>query len=805
MTTGFNRKEILEEIFPSNQISNKSDSENRTNIITPIRPSELGSSIKISSIRLNNLKDRIFILSPKVKSGQDRESNLEDFYILEEPIRYGCLGNVDIAIHKVSKVKYALKIIKKEEIINKNFVEKINTFIDNNYRFTNQYLIKFINHFEEDQNLVFIYPYMKVNLLDYINNHFDYDELYENQSMQYFIQILSGMIFLHNNKKFNIDIRPKNIMIDKQNIIKITDVKNREIINTFFIKKPILKVTATPDEIANPTLDYYTSPEELEVFSKNDFFEFQYIEKSDKVDVWRIGALLYHLITGKAPYQVYDNIGILNDTSSSTLQKKADLIKDFFNEKQIRVEIFEDKGNYDESFQRIEESFKKISSHPLATDEQEKVESLVKFFMEKNLRLRPNMKDLKENQEFKSLFSKHNISRESIDYRESQRMSLQKSGSPLSLLKSPESPEMLKKLASPKKLISSESIEYEGLPLEAKIKILEEENAKYKKENERFKFDNIRLLNENKLLQNKIMDIKFSFDKDRKNIEEEKNRMKTINQDRILKLNELDELTNEVIDLKSKVRLLENDKDMLNFDLKDANDNIEELKKNLEETKITLENERNEFNIKLENLSKHLKRYQKIYLGEQKDSTEFFKDEENIKRFAITLYDLVKEFKITLDSYILQNLTDKEDILYNIDQMLSDKEEAIKNYIQKIKDDFLNDFIRVSVKSITGHRDHKHKERLGWFQKQVAELTPFKIKSVNLEIQNYKLTTENKIQLEALNIKNTEIDLLKKFNQGLNENIKIHTEYINLLESKIEIIKSSIFKYLPNCFENMKN
>lgn len=853
MSSNINRKPVLlDEILPINRkYSNENNQEEKHETYnsqkSSNRPGNSGLSIKTSSIRINKIKDRIFILSPKVKSGDDRESNLEDFYMLEEPVKYGCLGILITSIHKVSKVKYALKIIKKEEIISeKNYVENWNIFIDNNYRLTNQNLIKFINHFEEENHLILIYAYMKLNLLEFIEKHFSNDDFYENLSMQYFIQVVGAVLFMNNNKRLNLDLRPENVMIDKQNLIKITDVKNKEIISKFFNNNNnnninnknstgaannlnnINNNNSITKEIPAVTLDYYTTPEELDSFAKSDVFELLGLDKSDKADVWRLGALLFHLVTGKAPYQANDSLGILSHVSTSTQQKKASFLKDLFAEKEICVlEISESANSNSNSNNKAEFGgslglcaapqdllTKSASIIAFAKEHRKKVECLVRLFMEKNLHKRPTIKEFKENHSLKSLLAKYKSSRASVELKENININyninhkLLNSGlagkSPLDCLKRLDSGEALKNIASPgSSALSGESREFEALHLEAKLRILLDENLHMKKENEKYKLDNTRLENENRIFQSEIDLLRSSYDKDRKSLEEEKKRMNTLNQDRISKINDLDEMTNEIIELKSKLRLLENDNDMVQFDLKEANETIAELQQKIDEMNANFESKKSEYETKIENTIKNLQRLQKFCMGEQNEISSFFKDDESMKKFAVMLYDLVKDFKESLDRFIISNFTDKAETLFNINQILNEKEDLIKNYIHKVKNDFMNDYLRISMKPIGASRADTSKEHLEWLKKRVAELTPFQIKSVNLENQNTKLLSENKIKLEMINLKQTEIELLKKLNQGLGENITANVEYVSVLESKLGYIKDFVFKNLPHCIEEL--
>ena len=64
--------------------------------------------------------------------------------------------------------------------------------------------------------------------------------------------------------------------------------------------------------------------------------------------------------------------------------------------------------------------------------------------------------------------------------------------------------------------------------------------------------------------------------------------------------------------------------------------------------------------------------------------------------------------------------------------------------------------------------------------------------------------SENKVYNEIIGLKTNEIELLKRLNEGMSENIKIHTEYIGTLESKLCYVKDFVFKNLPHSLEQLK-
>ena len=119
-----------------------------------------------------------------------------------------------------------------------------------------------------------------------------------------------------------------------------------------------------------------------------------------------------------------------------------------------------------------------------------------------------------------------------------------------------------------------------------------------------------------------------------------------------------------------------------------------------------------------------------------------------------------------------------------------------------MKTEFMDDYIlRISTSNIN---TDKSKERIDWIQKQLKELTPFKIKSVNLENLNNSLIKENKYYKEILHLKEIENDLNKKINEGLVSNLKNHEIYADDLESKLCYVKDFVYSKFPNSIEDLK-
>ena len=111
--------------------------------------------------------------------------------------------------------------------------------------------------------------------------------LSENETFSYFIQVINGINFLHDNNFIHRDIKPENILLDDKNYIKLCDfgwcvkLEENEMRNT---------ICGTYE---------YMSPELV----NNKQYNYN-------VDIWALGILLYEMIHGKSPFkpkEKYDN------------------------------------------------------------------------------------------------------------------------------------------------------------------------------------------------------------------------------------------------------------------------------------------------------------------------------------------------------------------------------------------------------------------------------------------------------------------------------------------------------------------
>ena len=235
--------------------------------------------------QLNEVKNRLLILSPTVELGFEKESNKYDFINQDKwPIGRGGFGEVWRVTHKISKKVFCIKIMDKKEIFEEKMINQINKEISIMYKINHPYSIKLYNHFEDNEKLYLVMELAtNGNLYDLISKNEKNKEQNKpidiNLIKKIIIQTIEMIKYLHSINIIYRDIKPENILLDKNFNVKLCDygwatyITPGEFLRTY---------CGTPE---------YVSPEILKKLPYNQ-----------KVDIWGIGVFIFELINGYAPF-----------------------------------------------------------------------------------------------------------------------------------------------------------------------------------------------------------------------------------------------------------------------------------------------------------------------------------------------------------------------------------------------------------------------------------------------------------------------------------------------------------------------
>ena len=222
------------------------------------------------------------IESPRNKFQNFETKNIGKF-VLTGDLGEGTFGKVKIGHHVLTGEKVAIKVLEKKkiiEIVDKNRVER-EIKILKTLRHKN--IIQIYCVIQTATNIYLIMEYANGNeLFNYIVNK---KRLSEQESCEFFQQLISGVEYLHKFKIVHRDIKPENIILDSKKTLKIIDFG----LSNMYKKSELLNT-----QCGSPC---YAAPE---MISGN-------LYKGENIDVWSSGITLFAMVCGFLPFEDTNN------------------------------------------------------------------------------------------------------------------------------------------------------------------------------------------------------------------------------------------------------------------------------------------------------------------------------------------------------------------------------------------------------------------------------------------------------------------------------------------------------------------
>ena len=115
----------------------------------------------------------------------------------------------------------------------------------------------------------------------------------EGETLDIIIQVANALAHAHSNGLIHRDVKPKNIMITNEGVVKLADMGlAREMTDIKLAENEAGKAYGTP---------YYIAPEQIR----------GKIDIDGRADIYGLGATFYHMVTGRVPFMADDSMEVM--------------------------------------------------------------------------------------------------------------------------------------------------------------------------------------------------------------------------------------------------------------------------------------------------------------------------------------------------------------------------------------------------------------------------------------------------------------------------------------------------------------
>ncbi|KAI8325860.1 kinase-like protein, partial [Martensiomyces pterosporus] len=267
------------------------------------------------SLARSGIGSSAFLATPTVPSIHD--------FVLLKPISKGAYGSVFLAKKRTTGEYYAIKILKKADMIAKNQISNVKAERAIMMAQTGSpFVVRLLFTFQSRTNLYLVMEYLNggdcASLLKAIG------ALPEDWARQYLAEVVLGIEDLHGRNVVHRDLKPDNLLIDSEGHLKLTDFGLSKL---GFLGRRVDQHAGGGAGTASVPSDHhkralgtpdYIAPESI-----------LGLESGESVDWWALGVICYEFLFGIPPFhgetpeKVFSNILSADIDFHDELRKQA--------------------------------------------------------------------------------------------------------------------------------------------------------------------------------------------------------------------------------------------------------------------------------------------------------------------------------------------------------------------------------------------------------------------------------------------------------------------------------------------------
>lgn len=232
---------------------------------------------------------------------------LMERYRLEEQIGEGGMASVYRALDLRTGHRVAVKFLRQELQANPEFLDRFRREATAASRMSHHNIVNLLDIGDNPASPYLVFEFVDGKTLkDIITEH---GQLPQGTSVQIAIRILSALRHAHEAGVIHRDIKPQNILVDKQGYIKVSD---------FGIARMVGTHTADVDQKQGVMGSvHYFSPEQ----ARGETATFA-------SDLYSVGCVLYEMLTGRVPFEGETQVSVAMQHVQATAQPVRELAEE---------------------------------------------------------------------------------------------------------------------------------------------------------------------------------------------------------------------------------------------------------------------------------------------------------------------------------------------------------------------------------------------------------------------------------------------------------------------------------------------